>query len=996
MAKQKTTTKTTSNKKKPSKKEADLQKDATKFLIVGMGASAGGLEAFKGFFEAMPDAPGMAFVLVQHLDPTHKSLMVSLLKNHTKMAVTQVRDNTKVVPNHVYIIPPNKDMAILNGKLHLMDPTAARGFRRPIDFFLRSLAEDQTERAVGIILSGTGTEGTLSLKEIKGKGGLSIVQDPTTAKYDGMPRSAIAAGSEDFILPVKEMPEVLLKYAKNRKFKPEDKPIPVSTPNELLDKVFILLRNETGCNFSDYKSSTVIRRIEKRMALNQIDKLENYIKHLQKKREEVLKLFKELLIGVTSFFRDKEAFEALRLIAIPKIIENKQDGDIIRIWVAGCSTGEEAYSVAILFDEAIRKQTKALKVQIFASDLDEEAITVARLGVYPETISADVGVERLSRYFQGETHTYRIKKEIRDQIIFAAHNLIKDPPFSKLDMVSCRNLLIYLNADAQQKVFAIFQYALNPKGILFLGNSESLGEYASLFKVLDRKNKIFAITNLKQAKVPDIGYLFQEPIPLKMANTIPQKREWQMSLSGITDKLLLANYAPACAIVNIKGDAVYFSGNTGKYLQPSPGEAKLNIVDMAREGLKNDLRILLSKGRKSKKIQTRENIKVKTNGHEQLIDLSLRPLVEKGLEDEYWMVTFEDVATVPKKVAGTTPKKSVENTTELYALEQELAATKEYLRSTIEQLEISNEELKSSNEELQSSNEELQSTNEEMETSKEELQSVNEEIVTVNTELQGKIDELAKAYDDMNNLLASTEIGTIFLDSDLKIKRFTPSMAKIINLIQTDVGRPIGHLSSNLIYDGIQQDVKTVLNKLIPIYKSIRSNEGVWYKMQIMPYRTSENVIEGVVITFVDITEEKQLAEELRDYKEKYEHLLEMTKTVIYTQNKDLIYTSMPNIHPNFQFKNMIGKTDSDFFDKEDTKKLGAIKKKVLKTGKPERGTISLKIAGEIRFYDLLVRPVKEENEITGIACTSIDITELTLAEQQLEKVKKEKNGQRG
>lgn len=994
MAKQKTTLKKTSDKKTPLKKDATSKKEATKFLIVGMGASAGGLEAFKEFFEAMPDAPGMAFVLVQHLDPTHKSLMVSLLKNYTKMAVTQVKDNTKIVPNHVYIIPPNKDMAILNGKLHLMDPMAARGFRKPIDFFLRSLAEDQTDRAVGIILSGTGTEGTLSLKDIKGKGGLSIVQDPITAKYDGMPRSAIAAGAEDFILPIKEMPDVLLKYAKNRKFKLEDKPIPVSTPNELLEKIFILLRNETGCNFSDYKSSTVIRRIEKRMALNQVDKLENYIKYLQKNRDEVIKLFKELLIGVTSFFRDKEAFDALQQNSLPEIIENKQDGDTIRIWVAGCSTGEEAYSIAILFDEAIRKQTKSLKVQIFASDLDEGAINIARQGVYPETISADVSIERLSRYFQGETNSYRIKKEIRDQIIFAEHNLIKDPPFSKLDMVSCRNLLIYLNIEAQRKVFAIFHYALNPKGILFLGNSESLGEYANLFEVMNRKYKIFRFKDVKHSRMPDIGHLFQEPTPLKMANATPQKREWQTSLSGITEKMLLANYAPACAIVNNKGDAVYFSGNTGKYLQPSPGEAKLNIVDMAREGLKIDLRSLLSKGRKTKKIETRKNIKVKTNGNAQLINLSIRPLTETGLDGEYWMFTFEDVAMIPEKVAEIRAKKTIEDTTELHALEQELVATKEYLRSTIEQLEISNEELKSSNEELQSSNEELQSTNEEMETSKEELQSVNEEIVTVNTELQGKIDELAQAYDDMNNLLASTEIGTIFLDSHLNIKRFTPSMAKIINLIQTDISRPVEHLSSNLIYDGIVQDVKTVLNKLTPIHKSVKSNDGIWYQMQIMPYRTSENVIKGVVITFVDITEEKQLAEELRDFKEKYEHLLEMTRTVVYTQDKNLIYTSMPNIHPDFKFKNMIGKTDADFFDEQDAKKLEVIKKKVLKTGKPERETVSLKIAGEVRFYDLLVRPIEENSKITGVACTSLDITELASAEQQLEKVKKEKNGQ--
>ena len=978
----------------PIQEDAGSKLEETKFLIVGMGASAGGLEAFKEFFESMPDAPGMAFVLVQHLDPTHKSLMVSLLKNHTKMTVTQVKDNTKVVPNHVYVIPPNKDMAILNGKLHLMDPTAARGFRKPIDYFLRSLAQDQTDRAVGIILSGTGTEGTLSLKDIKGKGGLSIVQDPTTAKYDGMPKSAIAAGVEDFILPVKDMPATLLKYAENRKFKPEDQPSPDSTPNQLLQKIFILLRNQTGCNFSDYKNSTVIRRIEKRMALNQVDKLENYLKHLQKNREEVIKLFKELLIGVTSFFRDKEAFDALGKYALSEIIENKQDGDTIRIWVAGCSTGEEAYSIAILFDEAIRKQTKALKVQIFASDLDEGAINMARQGIYPETISADVSVERLTRYFQGETNSYRIKKEIRDQIIFAEHNLIKDPPFSKIDLVSCRNLLIYLNVEAQKKVFAIFHYALNPKGILFLGNSESLGEYASMFEVMNRKHKIFKYKNAKQHRIPDIGHLFQELTPHKITNPIPQKREWQASLAGITEKMLLANYAPACAIVNIKGDAVYFFGNTGRYLQPSPGEAKLNIIEMAREGLKTDLRSLLLKGRKSKKTVTQNNIKVKTNGTEQLIDLAIRPLLEVGLDDEYWMLTFEDVDNIPEKLTETKAKKSIEDTTELHALEQELAATKEYLRSTIEQLEISNEELKSSNEELQSSNEELQSTNEEMETSKEELQSVNEEIVTVNTELQGKIDELAHSYDDMNNLLASTEIGTIFLDADLKIKRFTPAMTKIINLIHSDVGRPIAHLSSNLIYNGILEDVKTVLNKLTPVHKSIKSNDGIWYQMQIMPYRTSENVIQGVVITFVDITEEKVLSEELRDFKEKYEHLLEMTRTVVYTQDKNLNYTSLANIHPDFNFNDMIGKTDADFFNKEDTKKLEVIKKKVLKTEKPERETLSLEIAGELRFYDLLVRPVVKDNKLVGIACTSVDITELTTADQRLKKVKKEKNGQ--
>jgi len=963
------------------------------FLIAGMGASAGGLEAFKAFFSAAPKNMGMAFVIVQHLDPTHKSLMVQLLKSHTDMEVKEVKDKTKVLPNNVYVIPPNKDMAIFNGVLHLMEPSAARGFRKPIDFFFRSLAEDQQEKAIGIVLSGTGTEGTLGLKDIKGQGGLSIVQDPETAKYDGMPRSAISAGVEDFILEVKNIPEALVKYANNRTFKPVGKTEIISTNNQLLEKIFILLRNETGCNFGDYKSSTVIRRIEKRMALNQVDKLETYLKYLQKNKEELRKLFDELLIGVTSFFRDKEAYDAVEDKIIPQIIKDKIDGDTIRIWVAGCSTGEEAYSLAILFSDAISKQAKSLKLQIFASDLDERAINTARQGIYPETICTDVSPKRLRRYFTADSNTYRINKDIRDKVIFSEHNLIKDPPFSKQDMVSCRNLLIYLNIEAQKKVFAIFHYALNPEGILFLGSSESLGEYANLFEVIDRKQKLFKRKKVHRNKIPDIGHLFREPASLKITPIIAtSKPEQTGSLAKITEKLLLDNYAPACAIINIKGDAVYFSGNTGKYLQPSPGEARLNIVEMARKGLKTDLRTIISKIRKSKTIEIRKNINVKTNGSYQIIDLCLRPIKYLTEEDEYFMLTFEDQNTTATAVSEV-KSKHPDDTSELLALEQELTATKEYLRSTIEELEVSNEELKSSNEELQSSNEELQSTNEELETSKEELQSVNEEIVTVNTELQGKIDELAQAYDDMNNLLASTEIGTIFLDSDLKIKRFTPSMTKIINLIQSDVGRPVQDLSSNLIYEGIVEDAKKVLEKLSPFQAAVKSNDGSWYQMQIMPYRTSMNVIEGVVITFVDITEEKSLLEELNQVKENYDHLLELTQTSVYTQDTKLVYTSAFFQGTDFKSSALIGKTDKDLYSKEDAKKLETIKKKVLKTKKPSRDVISLTIREKTRFYDLTVRPIILDSKITGIACSSTDITELTQAEKQLEEINKKTNG---
>lgn len=982
---------TKDNKTNAPLKKSTNEDSENNFLIVGMGASAGGLESFNEFFEIMPENSGMAFVLVQHLDPTHKSLMVDLIKKHTQMIISEVVDHTEVQPNHIYVIPPNKDMAIFNGVLHLMDPTQARGFRKPIDYFFRSLAEDQMEKAIGIVLSGTGTEGTLGLKNIKNQGGLAIVQEPTTAKYDGMPRSVIAANAHDFILPIKEIPKKLQQYAKNRKFDTDKKISNFDSAKELLEKVFILLRNETGCNFGDYKSSTVIRRINKRMALNQIDKLENYVKYLQKERSEVRKLFNELLIGVTGFFRDPEAFEALRKAIVSEILNIKQDGETIRIWVAGCSTGEEAYSLAILLDEEIRKGTKKLKVQIFASDLDANAISMARQGIYPETIAIDVSEERLSRYFQGDKSTYRIKKEIRDQIIFAEHNLIKDPPFSKQDLISCRNLLIYLNLETQKRVYTIFHYALNTGGLLFLGSSESLGEFADLYSVNDRKHKIFKHKDVLIKKTPDIAQLFHEPIHISTENSIPIKLQPRENLAGITERLLLAAYAPACSIINNEGDAVYFSGNTGKYLQPSPGEAKLNIVDMAREGLKTDLRALIVKVRKSKKTEIRKGVNVKTNGKFETITLKIKPLESPKNYEGYYMITFEEMAQVEATSIELKPIKTHE-VSEMFALEQELTATKEYLRSTIEELEVSNEELKSSNEELQSSNEELQSTNEELETSKEELQSVNEEIVTMNTELSSKIDELAQAYDDMNNLLASTEIGTIFLDSELKIKRFTPPMIKIINLIQTDIGRPISHLSSNLIYDGLENDVQKVLNKLIPITTSVQSSDGIWYKMQILPYRTSENMIEGVVITFVDITHEKQLTDELKTAKENYEHLLEMSRTIVYTQDKNLIYTTIGNIQPNFQFVKMIGKKDIDFYSKEDTVKLEKLKLKVLQSKEAIRENVHLNIGNTSYLYDIMIRPILKNDVIEGIACTLIDITELNEAEKNLAKLKNNTN----
>ena len=556
------------------------------FLIVGIGASAGGLETFRDFFQALPDNSGMAFILVQHLDPTHKSLLSELLTNFTKMTVTEIKDGSLVNPENIYVIPPNKELAILNGKLHLLDPHKERMQRRPIDYFFKSLAQDQKERAVGIILSGTGTEGTLGLRYIKGEGGLTMVQDPETAKFDGMPRSAVTANVADVILPVKELSEQLIQYKRNRELNSITLIEEVAFPKNELEKIYILLRNASKCNFSNYKTNTVVRRINKRMALHQISKLKDYLRYLQDQPIEVNALFNDLLIGVTSFFRDPEAFEILSEKAISSIISNKSNGDTVRVWVPGCSTGEEAYTLAILLDEAINAQKKDLRFQIFATDIDENAINYARLGIYPESHNSQISPARLKRYFQVDSNSFRIKKEIRDNVIFAAQNVINDPPFSKLDLISCRNLLIYINPAIQQKILKIFNYALNPKGILFLGNSESLGESSDLFSAIDRKFKIFMSKTVNSVMSLEFNMNTIELPTIQNKNVSSLKvNQLNVSIGEITEKLLLTKYAPACVIINKKGDAIYFSGNTENYLKPFQGKASLNITEMAREGL---------------------------------------------------------------------------------------------------------------------------------------------------------------------------------------------------------------------------------------------------------------------------------------------------------------------------------------------------------------------------------------------------------------------------
>jgi len=869
--------KLTINKKitKPKKRKQGPKKSATRrasssndesylppadngFCIVGLGASAGGLEALEHFFKNMPDDSGLAFVIVQHLDPDHSSILVDLIKHHTNMQVFQIKDGMRIAPNCVYVIPPNKDLALLHGMLHLIDLSLPHGFRLPIDHFFRSLAEDQRHKAIGIVLSGTGTDGSLGVKAIKAAGGMTMAQEGSTAKYDGMPRSAIVTGCIDYVLPAKKMPAELVRYVRHPYVSKVAETEAVGETH--LEKIFILLRSRTGHDFTYYKRNTIDRRIERRMAVHQIKKVEDYLRYLQQNKHEIEALFKELLIGVTNFFRDPESFEVLKQKVIPRILQPKSAETPIRVWVTGCSTGEEAYSVAMVLIEAMNDLSKNFKIHIFATDIDEQALAFARIGAYPESIVADVSADRLRHFFSKEGHTYQIRKQLREMIIFAKQDVLKDPPFSKLDLILCRNLLIYLGLPLQKKLLPLFHYTLDPGGFLMLGPSETIGEFADLFSLVDKKWKIFQRKSALRASVEF------PPVPLIKGER--RKKESAKSLGHtnvvqLSEKLLLEGYTPSCVIINEKDDIIHFHGHTSRFLEPPTGEATLNILKMAREDIRIELRSAIHKAFKRHTTVAHPNVVIKEGGREFSVNLIVKPFQQESMQG-LMMVIFEDVNQLSQHKPAKKSKTTSTSDQRLYDLEFELDSTKESLQRAIEELETSNEELKSTNEELQSTNEELQSSNEELETSREELQSINEELMTVNAELQTKLDELSQANNDMVNLLNSTNTGTIFLDNQLRIKRFTPAVAKVINLISSDIGRPINHLTPDLVYPHLVDDINQVLKTLVFKEQELHTRDGDWFSMRIFPYRTMENVIDGVVVTFVDISgfKKQQLAKE--------------------------------------------------------------------------------------------------------------------------------------
>jgi two-component system, chemotaxis family, CheB/CheR fusion protein len=845
----------------------DASRSGKPLPIVGIGASAGGLEAFEAFFTAMPADSGIAFVLVSHLDPTHVSIMPELIRKRTKMQVLQIKDGMRVQPDTVYVVPPNQDLSILNGVLQLMEQSKPRGANLPIDGFFQSLARDQGANAAAIIFSGTGADGTLGVKAIKGEAGMVMVQDEGSAKYDGMPRSAIATGLADYILPPAEMPGQLLKYLRHT--------VHATTATILADggrmpdtlqKIYILLRNRTGHDFSLYKKNTILRRIERRMHVHQIDTVKDYVLYLQKSAVELDILFKELLIGVTSFFRDVQAYEKLRE-NLQELLGEKPEGYTLRAWVAGCSSGEEAYSIAILLREVMEDLGRRLSVQIFSTDIDVDAVNAARAGIFPASIAADVSKARLKRWFSREDNHYRVKKSIREMLVFAVQSIIKDPPFTRLDLLCCRNLLIYLGPELQKRLISIFHYSLKPDGILFLGSSETIGQANELFDVLDKKGKIY---RRKPASVVGRPLLSFPAIPAIAENggpALPEtiRKAEELSAFQLVETILRQVDAPPCVIIDEANNIVYLHGRTGRYLEPVIGKVSVNILEMARPGLKMDLAAAIRGAATNKQEYVRNGVVIEQNGGHLTIDLTVKPVLEHSALRGLMMVIFKEKAPPAKKESSPTQARGRKKNSAVESLEQELRYTRENLQTTIEELETSNEELetsneelKSANEELQSTNEELQSTNEELETSKEELQSLNEEAATVNAELQSRLDELSTINDDMKNLLDNTHIATIFLNLDLCVRRFTPKAVDIIPLAPIDSGRPIRHFAPNLIDTDLAADAHDVLQDLGMKEKEVRSKDGAVYRMRVRPYRTVNNVIDGVVITFEDITALKE------------------------------------------------------------------------------------------------------------------------------------------
>jgi len=835
------------------------------FAIVGIGASAGGLEALEQLLASVPLDSGLAFVIVQHLDPDQPSAIVSLLQRVTPLVVCEAGDGMAVRPEMVLVIPPNRDLSIENGLLRLLPLATPHAPRLPIDHFFTTLAHDRHENAVGIVLSGMGADGTQGLSAIKEFGGLTLAQSPAEAAFDSMPQSAITAGFVDIVVPSDKMIEEILACRRHMVPVDSGKVLKAQETRASLDAIIVLLNQRSHNDFTLYKSTTLYRRIERRVALHRMNSLDDYVRYLRDNPMEIDLLFKELLIGVTSFFRDPAVWDSLKLKILIPLLSNRGNERPVRAWVPACSTGEEAYSLAIVFREALDAVTPKVRVglQIYATDIDADAIARARQGMFPDTIAGDVSSDRLARFFTAEETGFRIASEIREMVTFAEQNIISDPPFTKIDILSCRNLLIYFGNELQKTLLPLFHFALNPDGALILGSAEAIGGFTTLFVPVDQKARLFRRVDHPVMR-SEIGF----PARAYSVRTLPSEntigKHGPEPLQTLMERLLLSRYCPAAVLVDGDGDILYISGRTGKYLEPAAGKANLNIHAMARDGLHYPLITGIKRALRQDTPIVLSGLSIVSENSTQTITVTIQRVDRHEASFDMALIVFTDVDHVPLPPKISRKTAQVQATDNLVA---ELARTRADLEMTRAEMQASLEDLKSANEEQQATNEELQSANEELTTSKEEMQSMNEELHSINAELQSKVSDLLSVNNDMNNLLNSTEIATVFLDNDMRVRRFTPHATQLFKLIPGDVGRPLSDIATDLHYSTLSDDAREVLRTLIFIEKRIPTVGGGWIKARIMPYRTHDNVIDGVVITFVDISEIKRLEDEINALK---------------------------------------------------------------------------------------------------------------------------------
>jgi two-component system CheB/CheR fusion protein len=962
--------------------------------VVGIGASAGGLASLKSLFKAMPNDSGAVFVVIQHLDPKHESLTAEILTRSTTMPVVQVVDGMTAEANHVYVIPPNAYLTLNDYNFILDKPVLHHGLRMPIDTFLWSLAEQHEDHAIAIIVSGTGGDGTLGLRAIKGSGGLVLAQSPDSAEYDGMPRSAIATGLVDITCPIQEMPEHIQHYLRHpyiRKIAISKQGADIPTNERAqLSAILALLQSKTGHDFRVYKHGIFERRIARRMGLHHLENMEDYLSFLRKHEDETSLLFKNLLIGVTTFFRDPEAFSALEQKVLVPLMNTKHSDETIRVWIPGCATGEEAYSIAMLLVEQLEETNKHCSIQVFASDIDEVALGVGRAGLYPENIAGGISEKRLQRFFSKEDRSYRVNKSLRELVTFASQNLISDPPFSNLDLISCRNLLIYLSADVQSKVLALFHFALRKNGCLFLGHSETSSQQDRLFKPIAKKWRIYKRSDVDRSTT---GVDF--PIGSRMVRAIPTivgKQGYgadQLRLGEVAQQYLLQEFAPAAVLVNTRHQILHFSGSTSRYLEQPSGSPSHDLLVLAKHELRGKLRLAIRRVTEEKKRVVIDDVQILKDHGRVGLNISLRPLKIPQINEPLILITFEDHRETELNPEiqknQQSPKQQASDSSLIQQMETELHITREDLQSNIEEWESANEELQAANEEMMSVNEELQSSNEELESSKEELQSMNEELTTVNNQYKEKVEELAKINDDLDNLLSSTNIATLFIDSQLRIGRFTPATQKLLNLIPTDVGRPISDIRPKFTDGALMGDIKQVLDVLTSVECEISTENDSYYLRRIQPYRTSGNRIAGVVITFIDISQRKRAEEDtlrlatvIRDSND--------AVTLCNVDGKITAWNTGAQKMYGWSEQQAMSMNVLDLVPKNERKNTRQLLHSIVK-GEVIHGTESLRVSKDGRVITVLltITPLFDsDGKVVSIASTEKDISQRIQAENKL------------